>query len=53
MIDWFNYDNLLKIWYLNYKEDELMDSYLERYDVVITWDWDMSFINGFLNNILT
>ena len=53
MIDWFNYDNLLKIWYLNYKEDELMDSYLERYDVVITWDGDMSFINGFLNNILT
>ena len=53
MIDWFNYDNLLNIWYLNYNKEELLDSYLERYDVVITWDWDMSFINDFLNNILT
>jgi 5'-nucleotidase len=53
MSDWFDYDNILKIWYLNEKEDELMNEYLERYDVVITGDSDMSFINEFLNNILT
>jgi len=53
MSDWFDYNNILKIWFLNEKEDELMKNYLERYDVVITWDWNMNFINEFLNNILT
>jgi 5'-nucleotidase len=53
MSDWFEYDNILKVWYLNEKEDELMWDYLERYDVVITWDGDLNFINDFLNNILT
>jgi len=53
MSDWFEYDNILKIWYLNEKEAELMDSYLERYDIIITWDSDLNFINDFLNNILT
>ena len=50
--DWFDYDNILKIGFLNYREDELMKYYLERYDVVITWDWDMSFINNLLSDIL-
>ena len=49
MIDWFSCDNLLKIWYLNFNEDNLLEEYLKRYDVVITWDGDMSFINEFLN----
>lgn len=47
MIDWFNYDNLLKIWFLNDKIEELLPIYLEKYDIVITWDWDMFFLNNF------
>lgn len=48
MIDGFDYDNLLKIWFLNDNISELLDEYLKRYDVVITWDWDMSFLNDFI-----
>jgi 5'-nucleotidase len=43
MIEWFEYDNLIKIGFLNDKVDELLESYLEKYDLVITWDSDMQF----------
>ena len=52
MSDGFDYDNIIKIWFLNEKENELMWEYLERYDVVITWDWNLNFVNEFLENIL-
>ncbi len=43
MIEWFEYDNLIKIGFLNDKVDELLESYLEKYDLVVTWDSDMQF----------
>ena len=43
MIEWFEYKNLIKIGFLNDKEDELLELYLEKYDLVITWDSDMQF----------
>jgi 5'-nucleotidase len=45
MIEWFNYDNLIKIGFLNDKEDELLEKYLEKYDLVVTWDGWMQFFN--------
>jgi 5'-nucleotidase len=45
MIEWFKYDNLIKIWFLNDKEDELLEKYLEKYDLVVTWDGWMQFFN--------
>lgn len=48
MIDWFKYNNLLNIWFLNDKEDELLESYKERYDVVLTWDNDWNILNELL-----
>lgn len=44
MIEWFNYDNLIKIGFLNDNVDELLEKYLELYDVVLTWDTDVSFL---------
>lgn len=44
MIDWFDYDNCIKIGFLNEKEEELLDIYLEKYDVVLTWDSDGEFV---------
>lgn len=55
MVDGFEFDNLLKIWFLNpsspkgfeghsENEDELLEEYKKSYDVVITWDPDFSFI---------
>jgi 5'-nucleotidase len=44
MIEWFDYDNLIKIWFLNDNVDELLEKYLESYDLVLTWDTDVSFL---------
>ncbi len=52
MIDWFNYINLIKIWFLNDNEDKLLEEYKKRYDISITWDWDFSFINNILKEII-
>lgn len=40
MIEGFKYNNLLKIGFLNDKEDELLKVYKKNYDVVLTWDND-------------
>lgn len=48
MIEWFDYDNLIKIWFLNDNIDDLLEEYKKLYDVVIVWDWDFGFINEIL-----
>ncbi len=52
MIDGFEYDNLLKIWFLNKDVDKNIDKYINNYDVVITNDWNMEFINWLLEKII-
>lgn len=49
MADWAKYNNILKIWFYNEDNNKKLDPYLEKYDILLTWDsnWD------FLNNILT
>jgi len=51
MVDWFEYDNLINIWFLNYNEEELLEEYKKRYDLVITWDGSFEEINNILNSI--
>lgn len=51
MVDWFEYDNLINIWFLNYNEEKLIEEYKKRYDIIITWDWDFSEVNKILNSI--
>lgn len=48
MIEWFEYENLLKIWFLNEKEEEHLAEYKKAYDVILTWDNDWEFINKIL-----
>lgn len=48
MLNWFNYKNLLKIWFLNKKDDEFLWKYTEHYDVILTWDSDANFLNKLL-----
>ena len=62
MIDWFEYDNLLKIGFLNNSEwsehrftwdlKEKLEKYKENFDVVITDDGDMELVNELLKNIV-
>ena len=51
MVDWFEYDNLINIWFLNQKEYELMAEYKKRYDIIITWDWSFDIVNEILWDI--
>jgi 5'-nucleotidase len=51
MVDGFDYENLIKIWFLNDKVDELLDEYKKRYDIVITWDWDFGVVNDIMKEI--
>jgi 5'-nucleotidase len=51
MVDWFNYYNLIKIWFLNDNEDKLLSEYKKRYDIIITWDWDFDIVNQILEEI--
>lgn len=48
MIDGFGYDNLIKIWFLNDKEELLLEEYQKRYDLVLTWDHDAEILNDLL-----
>lgn len=49
MIDGFQYDNLIKIWFLNEKIDELLENYKSVYDILLTGDNDGEFINNLFN----
>jgi hypothetical protein len=50
MIKWFEYDNLLKIWFLNKDVEKNMEKYIKNYDVLITNDGNMEFVNDILKN---
>ncbi len=58
MIDWFNYDNLLKIWFFNEclknlskNDEELYKKFQQSYNVIITEDGNFNFINDLLRKI--
>ncbi|MDD3646345.1 MAG: hypothetical protein PHH06_02960 [Candidatus Gracilibacteria bacterium] len=51
MVEGFEYDNLLKIGFLNENEEELLEEYKKRYDVVLTGDPDFSFVNNLIKEI--
>lgn len=52
MIHGFEYDVLLKIWFLNKDVDNNMDLYKERYDVVIAHDGSLEYVNGLLEDVV-
>jgi len=51
MITGFDYDNLLKIGFLNSKIEEKMEIYQAAYDVLLLNDSSLEFINEFLRRI--
>ena len=52
MANGFKYDNLIKIGFLNDKEEENIEYYKDIFDVVITGDGDMGYINDLLKEII-
>jgi len=51
MITGFDYDNLLKIGFLNDKTDELLPAFKQKFDIIITDDGDMNFVNSLIQEI--
>ncbi len=51
MVDGFDYDNLIKIAFLNKKTEEKKDVYKEFYDVLVLGDYSLEFVNSFLESI--
>ena len=55
MIDGFDWDNVLKIWFFNEdtsaSNEKLYRKFEESYDVIIKWDWNLNFVNKLLKNI--
>lgn len=51
MVSGFEFDNILKIGFLNEEKEMLMDVYKQNFDIVLTNDQDMSFVRKILQNI--
>lgn len=51
MIEGFDYDNILKVWFLNENIESSTDAYKENYDVVITDDGDFGIVNEIISSI--
>jgi 5'-nucleotidase len=52
MIEGFPYDNLIKIGFLNYNVEANLEKFKENFDVVITDDGDLEFVNNFLKEVI-
>lgn len=51
MIEGFDYDNLLKIGFLNEEVEKNLPCYKENFDVIITNDGDFNFVNDLLKEL--
>ncbi|NCF75174.1 MAG: hypothetical protein GWO87_01660 [Xanthomonadaceae bacterium] len=52
MIDGFDYDNLIKIGFLNSEIEKNLEEYQRSYDVLILNDGSMDYVNNFLKKIV-
>jgi len=52
MIEGFDYDEIIKIGFLNEDVDKNLERYKENFDIVIINDSNMGYINELLNKII-
>lgn len=52
MIDWFEHKNLIKIWFLNDKIAPNLEEYKKSYDIIITDDWSLNYINRLIKKLI-
>lgn len=51
MANWFDYENIIKIWFLNKEVDKNIEQYKNSFDAVIADDGDMDYINDLLRKV--
>ncbi len=52
MADGFDYENIIKIWFLNNDTPESREKFSETFDLVILGDWSMDEVNKIVEKIL-
>lgn len=52
MITGFDYDNLIKIWFLNFDYSTAELSYLQNFDVVLEWDKDFHYVGQLMTELV-
>jgi len=52
MVEGFEYDNLIKIGFLNEDVEKNLESYKKFYDVVLTEDQDLDYVNNLLRELI-
>jgi 5'-nucleotidase len=52
MVEGTEYDNIIKIGFYNYPEEESLEEYQRNFDIIIKDDGDFSYINQLLKDIL-
>jgi len=53
MADGYEYENIIKIWFLNDDTPEQREQYQKRFDLIILNDGPMDEVNAILKKILT
>ena len=53
MVEGFEYDEIIRIGFLNEKMEENKEKYLESFDVVITSDGSMEYVNELMDRLLS
>ena len=52
MTNGFKYENIIRIGFLNYADEERLEDYKKNFDIVILNDSDLGFVNQLLKEIL-
>lgn len=52
MVEGFDYENLIKVGFLNENVDESLEEYKRNFDIIITNDSSMDYVNMLLNDVL-
>jgi len=52
MVEGFDYDNLIKVGFLNEEVEKNLELYKDNFDVVLTGDQDFSFVNKLVNALV-
>ena len=52
MSDGFKYKNIIRIGFLNYEDEEKLEDYKEKYDVVILNDGSIGYVNKLMKRLL-
>jgi len=53
MIDWFEYKNLIKIWFLNDNIDQQLEEFKKHYDIIVTGDWPLNYVTRLIKKIIS